>query len=146
MYINGTFAVAQQLTDVDGIYGTFSPLWPYRYDCTGSENSLQSCSHSYYFGCNNLNIDLAGVRCTNSVGMLNQLLRPSHVTLYFLLSSGSSCTNGQLQLVGVQTSNEGRLEYCNQGQWSPFCSLDDEEATVACKQLGYIAYPCESCH
>ena len=77
MYVNGTFAAAQELIDVDHIYGTFSPLWPYRYDCIGSEYSLQSCSYRYFSGCNNLNIDLAGVRCTNSVGMLNQLLRPS---------------------------------------------------------------------
>ena len=67
------------------------------------------------------------------------------ITLFLLSASGSSCIDGQLQLVGGQTSNEGRLEYCNQGQWSPFCNLGDEEATVACKQLGHTVYPCEYC-
>ena len=42
--------------------------------------------------------------------------------------------------MGGQASNEGRLEYCYNGQWSPFCTLRSQEATVACRQLGYTHY------
>ena len=72
-----TITVSHYLLDVDEIYGYFSPLWPYRYDCTGSEDTLQSCPYSYYFGCNSLSFDLAGVQCTNTSGVLRHLLVPS---------------------------------------------------------------------
>ena len=40
--------------------------------------------------------------------------------------------------MGGASSNEGKLEYCHNGAWSSFCIVfDDEEATVACKQLGF---------
>ena len=45
-------------------------------------------------------------------------------------------------LVGGASSNKGKLEYCHYGTWSSFCySFDDEEATVACKQLGFSGSP-----
>ena len=137
------FTVAHPLYHVEDIYGYFNPLWPYRYQCTRSEYSLQSCDHYYAVGCDSLSDDLAGVHCTSILVMLKHFLISSRSQVYFLSSSGSPCIDGQLQLGGGQTSNEGRLEYCHQGMWSPFCNLDDEEATVACKQLGYTAYPCE---
>ena len=57
------------------------------------------------------------------------------------LALESSCSsNGILRLVGGQNSHEGVLEYCYNGKWSPFCYLDDEEASVACKQMGYSKY------
>ena len=58
-----------------------------------------------------------------------------------LNNKGTSCAqNGNLRLTGGKNKYEGVLEYCNSGHWSPFCHLDDEEATVACKQLGYQPY------
>ena len=48
--------------------------------------------------------------------------------------------NGNLRLTGGNTNDEGVLEYCYNGEWSIFCNLDDEEAAVACKQLGYSQY------
>ena len=50
------------------------------------------------------------------------------------------CTNGQIRLMGGESPAEGRLEYCYKGQWSPFCTLRAQEATVACKELGYNRY------
>ena len=80
-----TITVSYHLVDVDEIYGYFSPLWPYRYDCTGSEDTLQSGPYSYYSGCDTWFYDLAGVRCTNTSGMLKHLLVPSqsHCTLSY---------------------------------------------------------------
>lgn len=74
--------MAQALIDVDDIYGYFSPLRPYRYDCTGSESSLQSCTYSYYSGCNSLTVDSAGVRCTNSLGILETPSNTSTIIRY----------------------------------------------------------------
>lgn len=55
--------------------------------------------------------------------------------------NNSICShNGNLRLTGGSADNEGVLQYCYNGKWSPFCYLDDEEAAVACKQLGYTKY------
>ena len=52
------------------------------------------------------------------------------------------CTNGAVRLVGGTSSNEGNLEYCHNGAWSSVCnSFHNEEATVACKQLGFSGSP-----
>ena len=54
----------------------------------------------------------------------------------------SQCTNGSVRLVGGETAREGRLEYCYHGVWSQFCNTFHlEEATVACKQLGFTNSP-----
>ena len=111
--------MAQQLIDVDSIYGYFSPLWPYRYDCTGAEYSLQSCSYSYYSGCSNLNLDLAGIRCTYAVGMLKQFLVPSH----------SHCTFSHLQGAHVLMAN------CN---WLEVKQVMKEDWSIATKASGHL--------
>ena len=52
------------------------------------------------------------------------------------------CTNGAVRLVGGASSNKGKLEYCHYGAWSSVCYyFHDEEATVACKQLGFSGSP-----
>ena len=54
----------------------------------------------------------------------------------------SQCTDGSVRLVGGETHREGRLEYCYHGAWSQFCNtFHIEEATVACKQLGFRNSP-----
>ena len=50
-----------------------------------------------------------------------------------------NCTEGDLRLVGGQSSNEGRVEICLEGQWGTVCDnfWGSVDAQVACKQLGY---------
>ena len=54
----------------------------------------------------------------------------------------SSCNDGDLQLVGGITINQGRLEVCMNGAWGSVCDSDDifttDEAIVACRQLGLL--------
>lgn len=38
------------------------------------------------------------------------------------------------------SSNEGRVEMCYQGYWSSICGVDQYDAAVVCKQLGYTQY------
>ena len=57
------------------------------------------------------------------------------------------CTNEAVRLVGGASSNKGKLEYCHYGAWSSFCTyFHDEEATVACKQLGFSGSPSKNIH
>ena len=62
---------------------------------------------------------------------------------HYIIIQIDSCTPGAARLRGGADASEGRLEYCYQGQWSPFCWLQDETATVACKELGYTVYTCK---
>ena len=54
----------------------------------------------------------------------------------------SSCNDGDLQLVGGITINQGRLEVCMNGAWGSVCDSEDifttDEAIVACRQLGLL--------
>ena len=100
--------------------------------CTGNEAGLAGCTMTTYgletgkmvFN----NVDVAGVSCQ----VYSSCMKPP--------SNSNACTNDSIRLSGGSVSNEGRLEYCYQGTWTPFCSVSPREATVACRQLGYTSY------
>ena len=60
-----------------------------------------------------------------------------------IIGNFTECSNGAVRLVGGQSSNEGRLEYCYYGAWTQLCNQDFhiEEAVAACRQLGYTSNP-----
>ena len=74
-----------------------------------------------------------------------------HVTCHFIvayipglmkiITAVQSCTQGNLQLAGGQSSNEGRVEICINGVWGTVCDggWDSSDATVVCRQLGFPA-------
>ena len=102
--------------------------------CTGSEESIKDCNQETYSleeGKNKLEeVNVAGVKCY----VPNDCVSPPN--------GGSDCNNGDIRLSGGG-NNEGELEYCYKGLWSPFCSLNETEATVACRQLGYYQSNCK---
>ena len=55
----------------------------------------------------------------------------------------SECTNGSVRLVNGNKDNEGRVEYCYKGQWSPMCYLSTDTAMLICKILGYERNKCK---
>ena len=58
---------------------------------------------------------------------------------------GSDCSpNGQVRLQGGDQAGSGRLEYCYNGYWSPFCNMDPKVAMVACRDLGFTSYSCKN--
>ena len=50
---------------------------------------------------------------------------------------GTNCANGDVKLTNGTTTNEGRVEYCYEGEWAPFCDISPTTASAICNQLGY---------
>ena len=68
-------------------------------------------------------------------------MRPaSLVYVFFILTVPSNCTSGDIQLRNGLNSREGNVEVCVDGFWGTVCSnsWDSREATVVCKQLGFM--------
>ena len=59
--------------------------------------------------------------------------------------SGSNvvCLNGDVRLVGSNSSSEGRVEVCYNGSYYSTCDdfWDELDAQVVCRQLGYSTLP-----
>lgn len=105
--------------------------------CAGSENTLADCPNSMYtFNAGKLlalNTSVAGVFCkpyepTEPATECSVLPQPPDT---------AGCTTGSVILAGGNIDSEGRLMYCYNSQWSPFCNVDPNTASVACKALKY---------
>ena len=73
-----------------------------------------------------------------------KLIMITIIMIIFMLEGVvSECTNGDIRLVNGSKSNEGRVEYCYNGEWSPMCSLSTYTARLVCKKLGFENYKCK---
>lgn len=104
--------------------------------CTGSEDSLHDCTFTTYSlqeGKDLLSTTaVAGVKCYTP----DACVTPP--------TGGVSCNHGDVRQIGGSVGEgNGNVQYCYYGTWSPFCSLGPNEATVACRQLGFTSYDCK---
>ena len=106
-------------------------------NCVGSEERIDDCTKTtvpLYDGKTiYASVDVAGVRCIPYTGP-DCFENPTGIPL------GSECNSGDVTFAENEASDEGTVLFCYKNQWSPFCSISDEVAAVACKQLGYSLY------
>ena len=109
--------------------------------CVGTENNIAQCTKTKLSLQNGklalATTNVAGVDCIYDVPTEPPCIQrpPTYNT------PGSECNNnGHIRLQGSGQTDRGRLEYCYNGYWSPFCKLDPVAASIACKQLGFLSY------
>ena len=112
--------------------------------CNGDESNITRCTKTHLSVSSGRlelsNANVAGVDCIYDVPTEPPCVqRPA---IYNNL--GSECNNnGAIRLQGNSgQTDRGRLEYCYNGYWSPFCKLDPVVASVACKEMGFTQYTC----
>jgi hypothetical protein len=102
-----------------------STVTMYEVTCSGYEDSLASCGHSF-----------SPSPASESLGCDN-----AFVICQDIGTENGSCTTGEVRLVdveGIITENEGRVEICLNNAWGTVCNylFDNLEADVVCRQLG----------
>lgn len=59
---------------------------------------------------------------------------------FFVFIVSEPCVNGSLRLINSVYVNQGRVEVCLNNTWGTICPnyWDNNDAAVACRQLGYL--------
>ena len=100
-------------------------------NCRHSGIGVHSCDHT----------EDIGIRC---IGMLSHYHHLVNCILLqvSMISDASTCTDGDLRLVGGASKLEGRVEVCYNNQWGAVCDnyWTTSDATVVCKQLGFLSF------
>ena len=139
---SGTYENSEKIFGYSG-----KNAYGFNLSCTGSESSLKNCQ--CYRSLLETEKNITGVSCINGTSNMHShkafLVLLYHYACIFVSCKDSTSSifcskNGSTRLTLGITNDQGVLEYCYNGRWSVFCNLDDEEAEVACKQMGYSQF------
>ena len=105
-------------------------------NCTGAETNIINCPYNGYssYSCS-LSRD-ANVFCSKFNSNTCVVIIKNFVAVGV---SASSCTTGEVRLVGGSTDNDGRVEVCVNNAWSSVCTSSGwnrQAAQVVCNQVG----------
>ena len=83
--------------------------------------------------------DVAGVDC-----IYDEPTEPPCITNPKISPSDVCEVDQAFRLVnnGIESTSEGRFEYCHDGYWIPTCHMNSFTASVICKQMGFNQYTC----
>ncbi|XP_011408754.1 PREDICTED: scavenger receptor cysteine-rich domain superfamily protein-like, partial [Amphimedon queenslandica] len=111
--------------------------------CSGNEINIDLCSKTK-LSLNNgkkelVTAQVAGVDCIYDA----PTDPPCIATPPLYNTQGSQCGAAQNRTVRMNPDDppgNGRVQYCYNGYWSPFCNMDPITASIACNDLGYTSY------
>ena len=126
-----------------------------------SYDYLNLCEYNYYYSCLQLGelwlIDfiMCTILCT-SIDMLlfSHICQDNFVSVLYAGSGGQCDEDGEVQLVGGEHDFEGRVQVCEDRDWTDLCILrrlkdwTANHAKVVCRSLGYSTESKQSktCH
>ena len=121
-------------------------IYPYKVfnvQCDGNETKLLDCKFNI----------ISSLYCSGAVAVLCQkskCLCNNKSDMFFIqtllvatIEAPVNCTEGDIRLYGGSKPNEGILHICTNGAWGTVCLnsyWSNNEANVACRELGYTAY------
>ena len=111
--------------------------------CKGGEDTIDDCTKQVVPLSDGrliyLNATVVGVDC-----IYEAPTHPPCISVNLTELALDGCTNNEIRLVGDPDNDgdEGRVDYCIDGRWSPFCIMDEITASIVCKTLGFTDYSC----
>ena len=109
--------------------------------CTGAEDNIVDCTKQVVPLSDGrsifLNESVIGVDC-----IYEPPTHPPCIDINITALDSDGCTDGNIRLSDGKNSSEGRVEYCIDGRWSPFCIMDEKTASIICKTLGFKDNSC----
>ena len=109
------------------------PILYSNFYCQGWEKALSDCSRSNYlsFSCSTV----AGLLCPD--GMPGQENGQGYCWYNCTNDFYVDCTDGEMRLIGGESSNEGTIELCHNSLWGLISDAgwDEADAKVVCRQL-----------
>ena len=103
--------------------------------CSSTDTLITQCSFSHFTRTSSCDgRTLAAIRCHSKKESL-------WLVMFNCYTTSTDCTDGEIKIIPYSSYSKliGRLEVCVNGAWGVICRdfFDNNDAAVACKQLGY---------
>ena len=119
--------------------------------CSGHETHISQCSLVQLPITNGIqwlsNTTVAGVDCVHSPPCVinnddfSECNTKGNIRLINNNNSNNNNNNNNNNN-DIESTTEGRVEYCNGVYWTPLCTINNRVTAVICRELGHTDYQC----